>query len=374
MRHAKSVVLATIILAFTAVAYGQAPPLIAPEAEFTPPPGRIAVAVDIHRDIAIVASDAPSPSSIAGMVEVYKRQGGSCQASCWTLQQTLFRPNAHGGDRFGASLEWDGRTLVIGSPGNPSAAAGAILIYERAGNTFEWRQTIAVPHGEPNFGMRLSLFRDRLAVSAVVAFSTTNAVYVFERDASGVWSEQAHLTPPQGDEDQFAISIDLHGRRLIAGADQSPPGRYALIFREAQNSWQQEARISAPPDQFGSFGRGVEINGDLALISDFNFGAVNEYRRSNGAWTLVDTFTNDATFFGGNLHLRGKRNLFISSISAIHLYAPSGDTWTPRAEFRVADLFHDPHNEEALDAQGKRVIGVFSGRGYVFDASSGLAQ
>ena len=249
------------------------------------------------------------------------------------------------------------------------------MIYERVGDTFVWRQTIDVPHGEPNFGLRLSLFRDRLAVSAVVGFSTTNAVYVFERDASGVWSEQAHLSPPQGDEDQFGISIDLHGRRLIAGADQSPPSRYALIFRETtNNSWQQEARIDAPPGQLGSFGRGLEINGSMALISDFNNGVVNEYRRSNGAWTLVDTFNNSATYFGGNLHLRGKRNLFMSSFFSIHLYAPSGDTWTPRAEFRVADLPHDPHNEEVLDAQGKRVIGVFGGRGYVFDASSRLAK
>lgn len=336
-----------------------APPTITPEAQLSLPVGRTASAVEISHDIAVVGSDG-YPSSF-GLVQIFRRQNG-----IWTAQGTLTRPNAFIGDRFGSSLEWDGRTLVVGSPGDPSGADGAVVIYELVAGSFVLKQVIDVPGGEPNFGLRLSLDRDRVAVTATVAFSTTNATYVFKRDAGGLWAQQAHLQPPQGDEDQFGVAVDLRGRRLIIGADQGYPARYALIYREVNGQWQQEARIENPPG--GSFGRGVEIAGDLAWIGNPNAMTAYEYRRINGTWTLASTLVGTAgPYYGGVLQLRGKRELFVVDNNRTYLYTAGPSGWTLRATFLVPGAaFFDPFNEEELDVSGKRLAAVVSGIAYLF--------
>lgn len=361
--------LAVVGLAISPVLGAQtSPPTITPEAQLSAPPGRTPTTAEIRRNIAFVGSD--GYPSAAGVVQVYQKQNGS-----WTAQGTLTRPNAFIGDRFGGSMEWDGRTLVIGSPGDPSGADGSITIYERVANNFVLRQVIDVPGGEPNFGLRLSLHGERLAVSATVGFSTTNAVYVFKRGVGGLWAQQAHLQPPQGDEDQLGIAVDLHGDRLIIGADQASPTRYALIYREVNGQWQLDARIDNPGG-FGDFGRGVEIHGDRAWIGSPNAMTAYEYRRANGVWTLTSSISGTAgPYFGGVLQLRGKRNLFVVDNNRIYLYSAAAGVWSQRATFFVsASPFFDPFNEEALDVSGRKVAAVSSGAVYVFDVPDGLAE
>jgi hypothetical protein len=362
-------VLAVVGLAISPVLGAQtSPPTITPEAQLSAPAGRTATTAEIKRNIALVGSD--GYPSATGLVQVYQKQNGS-----WTAQGTLTRPNAFIGDRFGGSMEWDGRTLVIGSPGDPSGADGAIAIYERVDGNFVLRQVIDVPGGEPNFGLRLSLHGDRLAVSATIGFSTTNAVYVFKRDVGGLWAQQAHLQPPQEYEDQLGIAVDLRDDRLIIGADQSSPVPYALIYREVNSQWQLETRIERP-DGFGAFGRAVEIHGDRAWIGNPGSMTAHEYRRTNGAWTLTSSITGTAgPYFSGVLQLRGKRNLFVVDNNRIYLYSAAAGVWSQRATFTVpAAPFFDPQNEEALDVSGRKVAAVSSGSVYVFDVPDGLME
>ena len=370
MRCITTSILATVAFALSASLRAQtSPPTITPEAQLAAPAGRTASSVEILRDIALVGSEGSSFTSTTGLVRVFQRQNGT-----WVTQAILRRPNAFIGDRFGTSMEWDGRTLVVGSPGDPSGADGAVAIYERRAGNFVLRQIIDVPGGEPNFGLRISLHGDRFAVSATVAFSTTNAVYVFKRGAGGLWAQQAHLRPPQGGEDQLGIALDLDRERLIIGADQAAEGRYALIYREVQGQWQLEARIDSPLQFSSSFGRGVEIRADLAWIGDPLAETAYEYRRANGAWTLTSSIVGAAgPFFGGTLQLISKRHLYIVDLNAVHLYTAAGGEWSRRAIFRVPDApFFDPQNEEALDASGKKVAAVAGGFVYIFDASSVL--
>jgi hypothetical protein len=360
--------LAIVGLAFSPVLYAQTtPPTITPEAQLALPVGRTATTVEIRRNLALVGSDG-YPSTY-GLVQVYQRQNGS-----WIAQGTLTRPTAFIGDRFGGSMEWDGRTLVIGSPGDPSGADGAIAIYERVAGNFVLRQVIDVPGGEPNFGLRLSLHGDRLAVSATIGFSTTNAVYVFKRGVGGLWTQQAHLQPPQEYEDQLGVALDLRDDRLIIGADQASPVPYALIYREVNSQWQLETRINRP-DSFGAFARGVEIHGDLAWIGNPNSMTAHEYRRVNGTWTLTSSITGTAgPYFSGVLQLRGKRNLFVVDYNLIYLYSAAGGVWSKRATFAVPDSLYDPFNEEALDVSGRKLAAVSSGAAYVFNVPEGLME
>jgi hypothetical protein len=94
-------------------------------------------------------------------------------AGKWTQTTTLTVADGAAGDGFGASLAMSGTTLLVGAPGHVANA-----------NT------------------------------------TTGAVYVFNRAASGQWTQTAELTgwDPSNSAEEFGNSIAIDGNTLVAGA------------------------------------------------------------------------------------------------------------------------------------------------------------
>src|SRR6266700_7657426 len=175
------------------------------------------------------------------------------------LQAYVKASNTGAADEFGfaVALSSDGNTLVVGAPGEASAATGII----GADQT------------------------DNAADSA-------GAVYIFIRSIAGTWSQQAYIKASNAEAgDQFGISVALSsdGNTLAVGAtgeDSALPGVTAgnvsevtagntapgagavYVFTRSGTTWTQQAYVKASntgaDDQFGI---SVALNSDGSTLA-----------------------------------------------------------------------------------------------------------
>ncbi|NKI36028.1 hypothetical protein HFP89_12730 [Wenzhouxiangella sp. XN79A] len=186
------------------------------------------------------SADDPSDDSLtsSGSVHVYVREPDGD----WQHQAFLKADNAGSGDTFGSAVALSGDTLVIGAAGEGSAAsgvdgngsdntapgAGAVYVFVRDGNG-TWTQQAYLkasnPDAEDGFGSSVDIDGDRIVVGAPFedSFSTgvdgnqlddtvpdAGAAYVFVRDESGNWTQEAYLKAHNtGAGDQFGSSVGI---------------------------------------------------------------------------------------------------------------------------------------------------------------------
>jgi hypothetical protein len=217
--------------------------------------------------------------------------------------------NTGAGDDFGASVALSGDTLVVGAPGEDSAAEGM------GGNQTD----------------------DSL--------SESGAVYVFRR-AGAVWQQEAYLKASNtGRDDRFGASVALSGDTLAVGArtessaaegvggnednDAAEGSGAVYVFRRTGTTWQQEAYLKASnTGSNDSFGTSVAVSGDLLAVgatgedsaaegvggdqdddSVTESGAVYVFRRDGTTWQqeayLKASNTGGSDFFGTSMALAG---------------------------------------------------------------------
>lgn len=221
--------------------------------------------------------------------------------------------NHEAGDGVTAvELSADGQTLVIGSPGERSAAAGidgdqadnsvisagAAYVYRRVDGL--WAQQAYLKASNPgafdHFGDTAALSADgrTLAVGATGEGSRSSgvngdqnddtasgagAVYVFVQNDDGEWSQQAYIKASNPDFDDafgFAIDLSADGDTLAVGAPfeeslvdiGSDLGAVYLFRRNSADTWSQRAYIrpSSTEDR-DSFGLSVALDGSGEILA-----------------------------------------------------------------------------------------------------------
>jgi hypothetical protein len=180
-----------------------------------------------------IAGDESDNSEVdSGAVYLYAVNGG-------TLSQTDYvkASNTDAGDRFGAAVSIDADVLVVGAPGEDSAASG--VDGDQADNSL----------------------------------LDAGAAYVFEQDTNGSWSQSAYLKASNpGLSDAFGGAVVVRGSLIVVGAtgedssstginstenDESAPNSGAAYVFERQDSgtWRQTAYLKASntdsEDRFG---------------------------------------------------------------------------------------------------------------------------
>ncbi|MFT7661979.1 MAG: hypothetical protein ACI87A_000187 [Planctomycetota bacterium] len=231
-------------------------------------------------------------------------------------------------DRFGTSVALSGDTLAVGAPlersnamgidgdqlNNLASFSGAVYVFKRD-STGTWSQEayIKASNTEANddFGRSVALSGDTLAVGALSEASNatgidgdqlnnlapfSGAVYVFKRDSTGTWSQEAYIKASNTEaNDDFGRSVALSGDTLAVGAlseasnatgidgDQlnnlAPNSGAVYVFkRDSFDAWSQEAYIKASNTaQFNFFGRSMALSGDMLTV-----GAPNESSSATG--------------------------------------------------------------------------------------------
>ena len=192
----------------------------------------------------------------AGAVYVFSRN----VSGVWAQQAYLKASNTGSPDLFGRSVTVSGTTVVVGAAGESSNATGV------NGN------------------------------QADNSASDAGAAYVFVRDGSGKWHQQAYLKASNTDAgDIFGQAVALDHDTLVVGAldeasgspgvngnqgdnSVSKAGAAYLFTRNAAGKWTQRAYVKAPfPTTSDFFGVSVGVSGDTLLV-----GADETPRTSSG--------------------------------------------------------------------------------------------
>jgi hypothetical protein len=266
---------------------------------------------------------ADNTATNSGAVYVFARDANSV----WSQQAYIKATNTETSDKFGDSLALDGDTLAVGASSEASNAtgidgdqadnslgeAGAVYVFTRDANG-RWGQQAYIKASNTGSGDQfggprwrvpsresgaLALDGDTLAVGAGSEASNATgidgdqadnslgeagAVYVFTRDASGVWSQQAYIKASNTDNDVFGLSVALDGDTLAVGAsfedsnatgvngDQfdnsaGASGAVYVFTRDASSVWSQQSYVKASNTGAGDrFGISLDVDGDTLVV------------------------------------------------------------------------------------------------------------
>jgi len=313
----------------------------------------------------------------AGAAYVFVRD----DAGSWSQQAYLKASNTGARHLFGNAVSISGNTVVVGASrengistgvnGDQSATeccqAGAAYVFVRdgAGN---WLQQayLKASNTDTNdfFGSSVSISNETVVIGAPGEDSNTTGVdgdqgnndanragaaYVFVRDGSGVWTQQAYLKASNTDAgDDFGHSVSISADTVIVGArfersnangvngDQdnnsaANAGAAYVFGRDGAGNWMQEAYLKASnsdgvaPFEGDLFGRSVAISGDTVVV-----GAPGEDSNSTGV--NGDDDNNAATDAG----------------AAYIFVRDSGGSWTQQSYIKAS-------NTDAGDSFGNAV-------------------
>ncbi|MCZ6657373.1 MAG: cadherin-like beta sandwich domain-containing protein [Gammaproteobacteria bacterium] len=293
------------------------------------------------------------------------------------LQRIYVKPNNIDTlDRFGASVAIEGDWLAIGVPGDQSRATGingdetddsgtsvgSVSVYKRDVSGVWMRQAYlkaSSPDDNDRFGEALALSGDTLLVGAsgeqslatgIGGDQTDNsgtsvgAAYVFVRDTSNIWSQQAYLKASNAESaDEFGRYLQLDGDTALVGSwledsasntdeqDNSlADSGAAYVFTRDASAWTQQAYLKASSiDANDRFGANLDVEGDTLIVGapreDSNATGVNGDDTDNsaldsgaaylfdrdpqGMWSQIAYLkaanTDDGDFFGANPDLEG---------------------------------------------------------------------
>jgi hypothetical protein len=222
--------------------------------------------VAIDGDTAAVAAiNDDDGGTQSGSVYVFVRSG-----STWAQQAKLVASDAQAFAYFGASLDIDGDTIVVGALAHDvdgRTDAGAAYVFERTGT--DWAETARFTGEDPidNFGISVAVSGDRVAVGAIgydQVFLDTGAVYVY-RKTGGAWLAETTLVGDAFEPQNVGWSIAMDGPILVAGAPFNDvfgafSGAVLVFTHDGGGAWSSPLTLFAADSwPGGSFGADADV-------------------------------------------------------------------------------------------------------------------
>ncbi|MCP4351431.1 MAG: hypothetical protein GY795_38685, partial [Desulfobacterales bacterium] len=222
------------------------------------------------------------------------------------FEQKLVPEDSETDDSFGYALAADGDWAVVGAPYDDDRGtdSGSAYIFMRD-SSGRWHEQAKLVAGDgakyDRFGRSVAVSGDCVVVGAEYShnrgMSYSGSAHVFRRDASGLWHEEKKLTAGEiAEGDHFGNAVAVEGDYIIVGAkyddETGSTSGAAYIFRREGSDWIQETRLVSEYEWWNSqFGYDVSISGDCAFVSACNINAAYLFRRSGSEWTNVTYFT-----------------------------------------------------------------------------------
>ncbi len=204
---------------------------------------------------------------------------------CLYLKWTAARNRQDG---FGYALDMHGRALAVGMPGDDWLAdgSGSAWFYEWADGVLVFRQrlTLPQPRNGHGFGKALSLGRDVLAICTSHegrGDTLSGAAYVWE-PSDGRWVMKAKLEAGDWQNgDFFGNSVAVQDGLVAVGAPRAYDGYHSgavyIFERDAEGRWSQTQKLTAAYDRGSQMGSPIALDGDVLVA-----GAMNDSDR--GTW------------------------------------------------------------------------------------------
>ena len=207
--------------------------------------------VAIDQDTAIVGTIHPFSA------QVFHRDS----ADAWSLQQTLLPWDALSrNDWYGWAVDVEGDIAVVGAQGADTAY---VYVRDETGIWSGHSKLQALGSGE-RFGVSIAIEGDNIVIGA----ESTNSAYIFARDTLDNWYLEAIIKPDGGLSDgAFGYSVAIDQQTVVVGAHRDDGGRAYIYGRDGSGTWLQQAKLSAS-DGVGSdyFGGSVDIEAGTVLI------------------------------------------------------------------------------------------------------------
>lgn len=287
----------------------------------------------------------------------------------WTTSAVLTASDGVFGDVFGSSTAMSGERAIVGAylRWEEARASGAAYVFDHGGGSWVQAVKLLPDDGAQTdwFGLAVGISGATAAVGAPyadVGYSRSGAVYVFDRNQTGVWSQSAKLSisEPSGVANYilgWAVAID--GDTLMAGAPGYAfagqifiPG-YVYVFERSGGAWTQRARLmSSDGAIYDTFGSAIALDGSTLLVGSpldddacpsdpaCQSGSAYVFERIGGAWTqtakLVAPDALAGDLFGSSVALSGDLAVIGApgvdergaSAGAMYVYQRVGGVWT----------------------------------------------
>ncbi len=241
----------------------------------------------------------------SGAVHVYQRTSAT---GGFIHVQRLAPAAASANQAYGFGVSADGDWLAVGAYNDDEGGqdAGAVFLYEWAQGVYEFRQKLLGSPSSANqkFGVDTAMHGATLVVGAYrdggAGPVNAGAVFVFERDSAGVWSQtQVLRSNPVVPGAWFGGRVDVSASRiLVAASVEANPGSVsgsAYVFVQDGSQWVQEDRLVVPAGGAGSwFGSSVTLSGATALVgangassAGVSSGSAYGFEPDQGNWSMV---------------------------------------------------------------------------------------
>lgn len=232
----------------------------------------------------------------------------------WELAAKLVAFDGMPEATFGRTVAIQGDYAVVGSPlhseGAPATGAAYAYWRDEAGVWSEGTKIVPSDLADADrFGLSLDMDGRTVAIGSPWADEERGKVYIFELDEEGGWTEIAILQPDGiSPGDQFGFDVAIEGDQLLIGAYQDdccigegdvPDTGSVWCFEKSDAGWElSQSPLTAPElsvDFGAEFGVSVAISGDTALIGarfastldgPSMTGAVVSAVRTSAGWSL----------------------------------------------------------------------------------------
>lgn len=247
----------------------------------------------------------------SGSAYVFVRAAGGG----WVQQAQLIAPDGVRYDGFGASVDIDGDTAVVGAAVVATDGSGAnptaTYVFQRSASTWSFQTRIEVPNFSGTFihsPRGLALQGDTLLIGASSADVTpgddTGAVYVFER-SGGQWLARPRVPNPDPQyRDRFGVAVSLEGDTMVVGATgndgPAEDSGEVYVYLRSGAGWALQAQLQAPnPRADDRFGYQTAVDGDRLVVgrpgratsAGEDAGQALVYSRTGVSWTLDEVLT-----------------------------------------------------------------------------------
>ena len=210
----------------------------------------------------------------SGSVYVYEPDG----TGGWTETKLTASDGAPGGDEFGISVAVSGDRIVVGAhlDDDNGGSSGAVYVYEPdgAGGWTETKLTASDGAAVDRFGWSVAVSGDRIVVGAHLdddLGDISGSVYVFEPDGAGGWTETKLLTSDGAAADVFGWSVAVSGDRIVVGAiqddDLGDDSGSAYVFEpDGAGGWAETKLTASDGAPAERFGWSVAMSGDRIVV------------------------------------------------------------------------------------------------------------
>lgn len=229
---------------------------------------KFGAAVDINEDSCIIGAPFDdTKASDGGAAYIFINTGFG-----WSQEQMITASDGASSDFFGTSvvIDDDNNLCLIGSPGEDTAYSsnGAVYVYNRGAGSWSETQKLFASDikNYANFGcsINLNLNLNECIIGADGVFIVNGGAYIFFNNL-GTWSETQKLTPSDSSSsDNFGTSVCIDVDTCIVGANGNEA---AYVFIRTGGGWIQQQKLTASDAIVGDyFGNSVAIYGDTCLV------------------------------------------------------------------------------------------------------------